>query len=434
MNRPGAALCVVGGGWAGIAAAMQGVLHGWSVTLIEMAPQLGGRARHVDHPELAIDNGQHILIGAYTETLRLMRVAGADPAQLFERRPLELVYPDGSGLRLPPGPPVVSFARGILGAPGWPWRDRLALARAALSWFIGRFRCDPALTVAALARDLPPRVLTDLIEPLCVAALNTPARRASAGLFLRVVRDALFSGPGSADLLLPRRSLSELLPDPAARWLQAAGAQVVTGRRVAQLRPGTDGWLVDGQHFDAVVLACNAPEAARLARETAPDWASRAASFEYEPIVTVYLRSLGSRLDRPMTALRSNAEAPAQFVFDHGALGGSPGLFAAVTSGASDWVAAGLPAAGEATRQQLLAAFPAGTWVQPLTVLRILSEKRATFSCTPGLMRPGAQVAPGLTAAGDYVDGPYPATLEGAVRSGVAAVSPGNLRMQMQFS
>jgi len=434
MTGPGAALCVVGGGWAGIAAAMQGVLDGWSVTLIEMAPRLGGRARHVDHPDLSIDNGQHILIGAYTETLRLMRLAGADPEQLFERRPLELIYPDGSGLRLPAGAPVVAFARGILRAPGWAWSDRIALGRAALSWFLSRFRCDPALTVADLARRLSPRVRGELIEPLCVAALNTPAERASGGVFLRVIRDALFSGPGSADLLLPRRSLSALLPDPAARWLQAAGARVVTGRRVAQLQPDAAGWRVDDEHFDAVVLACSAQEAARLTHAAAPDWSVRTASFDYEPIVTVYLRSLGSRLDRPMTALRSNDRAPAQFVFDHGALGGSPGLFAAVSSGAGEWVAAGLTAAGEATRQQLVAAFPAGTWAEPLTVLRTLSEKRATFRCTPGLVRPGAQVAPGLVAAGDYVDGPYPATLEGAVRSGVAAVSTCDLSMQIPFS
>ncbi len=143
MTRPGAALCVVGGGWAGIAAAMQGVLEGWSVTLVEMAPRLGGRARHVDHPELSIDNGQHILIGAYTETLRLMRLAGADPEQMFERRPLELIYPDGSGLCLPSGPPVLAFARGILRAPGWGWSDRLALAHAALGWSVRQISLRP---------------------------------------------------------------------------------------------------------------------------------------------------------------------------------------------------------------------------------------------------------------------------------------------------
>jgi squalene-associated FAD-dependent desaturase len=434
VRRPGGALCVVGGGWAGIAAAMQGVLDGWSVTLIEMAPRLGGRARRIDHPELSIDNGQHILIGAYTETLRLMRTAGADPAQLFERRPLELVYPDGTGLRLLSGPPVVSFARAVVNAPGWSWTDRFALGRAALGWAMARFRCDPALTVADLARGLPRRVLAEVIEPLCVAALNTPAERASGSVFLRVMRDALFSGPGSADLLLPRRSLSELLPDPAARWLQAAGARVLTGRRVSQLRMQDGGWQVDEERFDAVVLACSAQEAARLAHEAAPDWAGQAAIFDYEPIVTVYLRSLGSRLDRPMTALRSGARAPAQFVFDHGALGGSPGLFAAVSSGAGDWVTAGPAAAAEATRRQLLEAFPAGTWAEPLTVLRTFSEKRATFSCTPGLERPAARVALRLAAAGDYVEGPYPATLEGAVRSGVAAVSPQVLGMHRAVS
>jgi hypothetical protein len=360
-----------------------------------------------------------------------MRIAGVDPDEVFERRPLELVYPDGTGLRLPPGRPIAAFARGVFTAAGWHWSDRIDLSRAVLSWGLMGFRCDPALTVAQLAREIPPRVREELIEPLCVAALNTPAERASASVFLRVLRDALFSGPGSADLLLPRRSLSELLPAPAARWLIQSGAGVRTGRRVATVRPDGARWLVDGEPFDAVIVACSAPEAVRLTRDAAPAWAARTAGFEYEPIITVYLRSRGSRLAQPMMALRSDAAGPAQFVFDHGALGGAAGLFAAVVSGARTWVERGAEAAAEAVRKQLTSAFPTNTWKEPLERLRIITEKRATFCCTPTLARPAAAIAPSLWAAGDYVEGPYPSTLEGAVRSGIAAVRHQHSGMQI---
>jgi hypothetical protein len=123
-----------------------------------------------------------------------------------------------------------------------------------------------------------------------------------------------------------------------------------------------------------------------------------------------------------MVQLHDSATAPAQFLFDHGALGGAPGCFAAVVSGAAPWTARGLQATGAAVQAQLLREFPPGTWRPPPSVKRVVAERRATFACTPELLRPPAHIAPGLWAAGDYVQGPYPATLEGAVLAGVAAV------------
>ncbi|TMH10411.1 MAG: FAD-binding protein, partial [Betaproteobacteria bacterium] len=168
-------LAVVGGGWAGLAAAVEATLQGDTVTLFEMAAQLGGRARRVDVDGVSLDNGQHILIGAYRETLRLMQVVGIAPADAFVRSPLRLVYPDGHGLKLPPGAPLLAFARGVVSVRAWPLRDRLALLAAATGWAIRGFRCEPAQTVASLTARLPHRVRDDLIDPLCVAALNTPS-------------------------------------------------------------------------------------------------------------------------------------------------------------------------------------------------------------------------------------------------------------------
>lgn len=414
-------VAVVGAGWAGIAAAVHARRAGHTVHLFEMAAQAGGRARSVFVDRHELDNGQHILIGAYTATLELMRIVDVDVSTLMRRLPLALQYPDGSGLRLRPGSPVAAFVRAVLGRRGWSWAERASLLIHATRWAASRFHCDEATSVAELCASLPPVVREQLIEPLCLAALNTPAAMASAQVFLRVLRDALFGGPGAADLLLPAAPLGSLLPQPALAWLQAQGAHVHFGSRVIELRPDSDRWRVDAQVFDAVVLACTANEAARLSARFAPGWSDVAAQLRYEPIVTVYLHCPGARLARPMTVLHANHRQPAQFVFDLGALGGARGVFALVISGARAWVERGLPATGAAALAQAVDAFAPCAWPQPPTLLHVLAEKRATFLCLPGLQRPPALIAPGLWAAGDYVAGPYPATLEGAVRSGRAA-------------
>ena len=282
--------------------------------------------------------------------------------------------------------------------------------------------------MAQLTAALPESIRTGLIDPLCVAALNTPAALASAKVFLRVLRDALFSGPGAADLLLPRVDLGALLPDAAERALQERGATLCIGQRVQAIDREADnnGWRVDGERFDAVVLAASSHESARLARPYNAAWADTVQALRHEPIVTVLLHAPDARLPQPMLALQDGPDAPAQFVFDLGQLRdpqrepGARGVLAAVVSGASVWVERGLDATAAAAQAQLqqqlhLKATPA--------VLRTLCEKRATFLCTPQLARAPMAVAPGLWAAGDHIDGPYPATIEGAVRSGLAAAA-----------
>ena len=436
-------VAVIGAGWAGCAAAVEATQLGHSVTLFESARVAGGRARRVDSSvngqPLALDNGQHILIGAYTETLRLMQTLGVDPGSSLLRLPLRLQFPNGEGLAFPrsavfaawPGgprwPAAWQAAWGIAMARGWAWGDKASLLRLALRWRAGGFACAPGLSVAALCKGLSPRALRGLVEPLCVSALNTPAERACAQVFLRVMQDALFSQPGGADLLLPRTDLSALLPDAALAWLAARGPAPRLGVRVQALTRSATGWQLSAsgsadldnteENFDAVLLACPPPEAARLATGTMADWAAQAAGLQHEPIATVYARvvpgeSSANKLPQPMLALQCSADAPAQFVFDRGQLGGPAGLLAFVVS-ASVGDKALLSA-------QVLAQGQAQLGLQ-LELVQTIVEKRATFACTPGLLRPAAQIAPGLLACGDYVAGPYPATLEGAVRSGLQA-------------
>ena len=418
-------LAVVGAGWAGLAAAVRAVQAGWQVAVLEMAPLAGGRARSLPGEAVLRDNGQHILIGAYRRTLGLMAELGVPLDQALLRLPLSLQDVQGRGLALPAAPLWWALPRAVLGAQGWSLSDKISLLHHAARWAAARFRCDPHWTVDELCRALPTTLRQSLIDPLCVAAMNTPSHEASASVFLRVLHDALLSGPGSADMLLPRWSLAELLPLPAERWLRQHGAQFQLGRRVTQLQAVPSGWVIDDKRFDAVVLSCSATEAARLAAPHAPAWARRAEALSFEPIVTVQLRCPGARLPRPISALRDGPEAPAQFLFDHGAISGeaAAGWFSAVISGATPWVKAGRQATGDAVLAQLLAQLPAGSWPQPLAVAAVQAERRATFRCVPGLQRPAASIAARLVAAADYVEGPYPATLEGAVMSAEAAVA-----------
>lgn len=416
-------LAVVGAGWSGLAAAIEACRRGHDVTLFEMAREIGGRARSVSAAGgRTFDNGQHILIGAYRETLALMTRVGVDPQRVLLRLPLELRYPDGHGLKLPGGPPLTAFALGTLRARGWSLAERWQLLRTAAQWWRGGMRNPGVATVAQLCADLPRNVQTDLIEPLCVAALNTPAAEACATVFLRVLGDALFATPRGSDLLLPRVGLSELFPDRAVQWLRTHGAQLHTGHRVLALGRSDAHWRVDGEDFDAVVLACTAVEAARLVRTIDASWAQSAERLRYEPIATIYLERAGPPLEPPMIALQAG---PAQFAFDLEALGGASATVAFVVSGARRWLDDGLPALTQAVSEQARRSFPEGFGgaAGERPPIHASAERRATFACTPALARPRAHIADALYAAGDYVEGPYPATLEGAVRSGLRAVA-----------
>lgn len=423
-------LAVVGGGWAGLAAAVAAADGGAEVTLYEAAPTLGGRARRlvVQRPDglsATLDNGQHILIGAYAATLALMQQVGVNPRQHLLAVPLNLRFAGGGGLQVPAAaarwPAPFDALAAMATADGWRWSDRLSLLRASLRWKARGFRCRDHDTVADVCEGLTTRAMVELIEPLCVSALNLPARQASGAVFLRVLRDALFgqgaAGFGASNLLLPRSDLSTLLPDAARRWLGERRHAVKTGTRVDGIDRTSTGWRLDTTEgsaaFDRVVWATPAPVAARALAGCAPDWSRTALALQHTAITTVYAWAPQARLPQPMLALRGG---PAQFVFDRGMLQpgeeGAQGVLALVISdsrGERDDLAS---AALDQAHAQL------GLRLQPL---QTVTEKRATFACTPGLQRPPQAVALGLWAAGDHVEGPYPATLEAAVRSGQAA-------------
>ena len=415
---------MIGAGWAGLACAVEATRAGHRVALFDAARTTGGRARRIEgdagiRAGPPLDNGQHILIGAYRETLALMCLVGVDPETALLRLPLSLRRPDGTGLAVPAGwPAPLDLLAGIATARGWNWRDKTTLMRSAWRWRRAGFRCAGTATVSDLCRDLTPRVMDELIDPLCVSALNTPSVRASGQVFLTVLRDALFGLPGGADLLLPRVDLGALLPDAALDWLACHDATLHLGTRVDILEPGGPGgapWRIHDLPFDHVVLAGASWDAARLLRHSAidaPAWIEAAESLRFEAIATVYLEG-ATPLAAPMLALRSSVDEPAQFVFDRTRLGGPAGRLALVVS------AVDVPR--EILERRVLEQARKVLGQPGLRILRTIVEKRATFSCTPGLRRPAGDIDATLGACGDYVEGPYPATLEGAVRSGLTA-------------
>ena len=366
-------VAVIGGGWAGIAAAVELTAAGADTTLYEAGRVLGGRARSIAIDGRTLDNGQHILLGAYRETLALMRQVGADPETLFDRRPLQIIDNSGFRLALPILPAPLNVAWGLLTATGVGLGEKL---RTAI-WMDGikrrRFQLPADITVAQwLDNDgQTGQLRRHLWEPLCLAALNLPAERASAQLFANVLRDSLGSPRREdTDLLLPRAEFGQLLPEPAANWLSSHGAKLQFGKRISHIAPDQNGISIDGEIFSSAIL-------------------------QFGPKISLafpLLNLLGKH---------------GQWVVDR-----SNGLLACVLSGHGDWEALDDAALTASLEDEL--GFP-----EKAHWHRVVREKRATFSARPALHRPDCATSnPRLFLAGDYTWADYPATLEGAVRSG----------------
>ena len=421
-------VAIIGAGYAGLACAVELARRRVPVTVFERSHTLGGRARVIAKEGWRVDNGQHILLGAYTELLRLLRLTGGSPKELAHL-PLTLHTPGQLHLQAARLPAPFHLAIGLLRANGLSWGDRLAMLRLMRVLKKRRFRVDSDQNVAALLHETgqTPNLVRLVWEPLCVAALNTPIAAASAQIFANVLRDSLAAGAAASELLIPRVDLSELFPVPAARFLAVRRGKLRTGTAIESIHRVAGGFRLEGdpapkQVYAQVVLA-TAPHHAGTLLASVGDCERLATMIDAlpsEPITTVYL-ALGNSpgLPFPMIGL---AHGPAQWAFDRGQVGGPSGLLACVISAHGPHESLSredlLLAVHAQLEQELGRRLPAPEWSQ------VITEKRATFACRPGLTRPGAQTpVPGLWLAGDYLDSDYPATLESAVRSGVATAS-----------
>ncbi len=430
-------VAIIGAGYAGMAAAAELTAGGIPVTVFESSRTLGGRARTVEIHDTILDNGQHILIGAYRETLRLMRLVGADPERLLLRLPLTLAYPGEMRIAAPRLPAPLHLAFALLGAQGLRWREKFAAMRfmQALKRTGFRLAADCRASTVSVLLDVyrqPQRLRKYLWEPLCVAALNTPAEIASAQVFANVLRDSLAAEARASDLLLPRVDVGALFPTVAASYISKHGGGILLNTAIQRisnqgkafiLHSGNEG-LSHGPYSH--VIAAVAPYHLTALIEGLPQLGAlqeAIANIAYEPIVTCYLRYPPQvRLPFPMLG---NANGIMQWLFDRGQLDGPPGLLAAVISARGQHqelsqhaLAERLHAEIAAIMTRLHTPLPTPLWSQ------VIAEKRATFSCTPDLARPETKTPlAGLLLAGDYVASDYPGTLESAVRSGIKAAA-----------
>ena len=393
---------MVGAGYAGMAAAVALARRGVAVTVFEAGSVPGGRARRVLSQGETLDNGQHILMGAYAALFDMMREVGV-PSDALLRLPLELVYARGFAFRALWLPGRLGLLGGLLVARGIPLAERVGAIRFLRALAKGCFRVSAGLTVHALLEQhgQDGRIGRYLWKPLCVSALNTPAEQASAQVFATVLRDTLAGMPDASDLLLPRVDLSRLFPEPAAEYVKRRGGEVRLRSPVSRLD------ALEG--FGAKILAVGPHQLKNLLGDR-PD------SCAYQPIYTCYLQYAERvRLPFPMLGM---ADGLVQWVFDRGALLGEKGRLACVISAQGSHQQMSQDELAHACHRELAAVLrglPHPRW------MRVIAEKRATIACAADIRRPEIELSPGTYLAGDYTDPEYPPTLEAAVRSGVRA-------------
>jgi hydroxysqualene dehydroxylase len=409
---------VVGGGLAGLAAAIACADAGASVTLLEARPRLGGATFSIERNGYVLDNGQHVTLRCCTEHLAFLRRLGVDHLLDLQPRLNIPVLAEGgrratiarTGLR-----PPLHLASTLLRYAHLPLRDRILAARAANA-LRSLDPGDPSLDTTTFAawlraRGQSQRAIDSLWNLIALPTLNLDAEDASLALAAKVFRTGLLDAADAADVGLPAVPLQQLHGDPADRELARLGARVVTGARVESL-------AAVAADADAVILAVPHDAAARLGAIDA----AAAAGLGASPIVNVHLHYDRAVLDEPFAAA---VGSPVQWIFDRTAPSGvGEGQLLSISISGAD-------RERDEPVEELRSRFvPAVERLLPLARdARLLDffvtrEPRATFRGVPGTraLRPGARTdRPWLFLAGAWTDTGWPATMEGAVRSGNAA-------------
>jgi len=421
---------VVGGGLAGITAALRLADAGQSVVLLEGRPRLGGAAFSFRRGALTIDNGQHVFLRCCTSYQQLLaRLSATHLVTIQDRFDVTVLSPRGQArLRRSALPGPLHLGRALAGYRLLPLADRLRVGRAALA-MRGVDPADPAADAQSLGdwlagrgqRERARRLLWDLFT---VSALNIAGDDASLALAATVIKTGLLGASDAADIGIASVPLGDLHDRAAAVALTGVGATVRLGAKATAVRPLAGGRFAvqagaERLAADGVVVAVPPGQAGRLAGPAGVAGTERWDGLGAAPIVNVHVR-----YDRPVTALPFAAavESPVQWVFDKSRSAGlTHGQYLALSLSAADGYV-DTPAA--ALREQFLPAlerlFPAAAGAR-VTDFFVTRERRATFRQAPGTgaLRPGTATAvPGLVLAGAWTDTGWPDTMEGAVRSG----------------
>lgn len=444
---------VVGGGWAGLTAAIELVRHNIPTVLLESAKQLGGRARRVpfennvfndnnddnndnnntersqkQQSTFPIDNGQHLLIGAYESTLSILRTIGVREDTILKREKLSLNIKrqQQRDVKITAGrfPAPLHIAWGLLFARGLSVTDRIKALTfcAAMSKIDFTIEKDESCLSLFNRYQQTNSVIKCLWEPLCLAALNTQIQVASACIFLRMLREVFTHTRTDSDFLYTCTDLGTTFPEPAMDYIEKNGGNIRLGQRVVEL--DIKNLRVQGVKLNETTIECEQVVLAtpyNITQKLAAPYTElqplhdQLNELDHQPICTVYLQyPSDTRLKTDMIGLEGTT---AQWIFDR-FIYGQPGLMAVVISSSGDHMSLDNHSLCTLVEKEIQDLFPQWPSAQKRMVIR---EKRATFHSTINCnqFRPGNKTAvKGLWIAGDYTNTGLPATLESAVRSG----------------
>jgi hydroxysqualene dehydroxylase len=423
-------VAVIGAGWAGCAAALTLSRAGVYVTIYEAAKIAGGRARRVEKDDRAFDNGQHLLLGAYTRSLAMIQsFHSARFDEVIDRRALALIAAPGNAaqvaVRAGNLPAPLHLLVAMLTAKGLSFSEKLRVCAWCAKTLYGQFdeSLSATMTVAELIHEQPRATKLWLWEPLCVAALNTPAERASARVFVEVLRRAFLGSKQASDMVIPRVDLSALLPDPALNEISQRGGEVRLGEIVVSVE------AIDGKakistrerdenreaFFDRVVVATGPQHIERLF-ESSPNIVGRMQplfDISYEPISTLHYE-FSAGVDPESSPMLMLDGEPGQWLFAHRLKNGRVRASVVISAHHRSESAEDLLRDGFAQLRRSFA-LPKPIWQQ------LVTEKRATYSCTPQqsvLLKTLPKSIDNVHFAGDWCVPELPATLESAVIAG----------------
>ena len=394
---------VVGGGLAGLAAALDLADAGHEVTVLEARPTLGGAVQTLPEregdPEPPPDNGQHIALGCFTEYLRFLDRIGEGGAILRTRLGLPVLGEDGGSATISANPLSILRYRHL------PAGERVAVLRTLLRLRNAKGSDDESFGALLRRLGASDGAVDRFWDVFVRPALNLRSDEASAALGAFTVKTALLSNRSAADLVLPIRPLGGMHGDAAGRTLEAASAQLHLGARVESL---------DELDADRIVVALPPAESARLLGEEPPP-------LEDSPIVSVHLWFDRPLLRSPLTAL---LDSDAHWIFDRGALTGERPDRGQYLTVVSSGVPELLEIRGRALVDHVAAQLTGRLGEAELLWSRVSREPRATVAFRPGTQvyrSPMQTRLPHVVRAGTWTDTGWPATMESAVRSGRAA-------------
>jgi len=428
-------IAIVGSGWAGLAAAVELASQQYAITVFESSPQLGGRARSIQWNGMTLDNGQHLMIGAYHEMLSLLHTCGADADKLFKRLSHRMLMLDTSSanptfdLLLPQLPAPFHLLMGILKTPYLSFKEKLQVLIRFNKLLNTPITDDCSVSEWLACARLPDSYRKNVLEPVCLAALTTHPQQASARAFQSVLQQTFNAPAHFTDLLIPTTNLGQTFPAQAERYILQQGGEIKTRSKIQALGikdKQINTVTIENQQleFDQVILATPPGVTAKLLAniELTTDICQQIKQLKYEPIATLYLQFAGAvTLPAPMTGIINGL---AEWVFER-SISGHENVLAVVISAQGKHLDMTQDNIVEQVSKELKTTIPG---LPTLLDSKLIIEKRATIQCHPGVdkYRPGINTPLiNLKLCGDYVyieennQPGLPSTLEGALRSGV---------------